>query len=142
MQAPTGSNRQGWRWIVVDDSDTKSALADIYRRGAMAYLTKARARAEERGDAQTARVLNAGPDDIRAMLIYEVGPACAHNLLVLAPLGLADWVPFDQGRLVRRIRRNWHRPLHRWLSRRRAGDALGVIEPSLRRLWQAMEERP
>ncbi len=32
MQAPTGSNRQGWRWIVVTDPDRRAAIADIYRR--------------------------------------------------------------------------------------------------------------
>ena len=26
IQAPTGSNRQGWRWIVVTDADTRAAL--------------------------------------------------------------------------------------------------------------------
>ncbi len=31
LQAPTGSNRQGWQWIFVTDPDTKLALADIYR---------------------------------------------------------------------------------------------------------------
>ncbi|MDJ0790527.1 MAG: nitroreductase family protein [Acidimicrobiia bacterium] len=55
-QAPTGSNRQGWRWIVVDEPDLKKGLADLYRRGAMGYLTKARASAQDRGDAQTVRV--------------------------------------------------------------------------------------
>ena len=34
LQAPTGSNRQGWRWIVVTDADTRLALADLYRKGA------------------------------------------------------------------------------------------------------------
>lgn len=31
--APTGSNRQGWRFVVVDRPDTKNAVAQIYRRG-------------------------------------------------------------------------------------------------------------
>ncbi|MDQ3756784.1 MAG: nitroreductase family protein [Actinomycetota bacterium] len=33
LQAPTGSNRQGWHFVFVDDPDTKAALADLYRRG-------------------------------------------------------------------------------------------------------------
>jgi nitroreductase len=32
QQAPTGGNAQGWRWIVVEDADTRAKLADIYRR--------------------------------------------------------------------------------------------------------------
>ncbi len=31
IQAPTGSNAQRWRWIVVTDPDTRAALADLYR---------------------------------------------------------------------------------------------------------------
>lgn len=38
QQAPTGSDRQGWRWVVVTDPDVKAGLADIYRRGAATYL--------------------------------------------------------------------------------------------------------
>jgi nitroreductase len=31
VQAPTGSNAQGWQWVFVGDTDKKKALADIYR---------------------------------------------------------------------------------------------------------------
>jgi nitroreductase len=37
VQAPTGSNSQGWRWVVVTDADKRAALADIYRKGFSAY---------------------------------------------------------------------------------------------------------
>ena len=30
LQAPTGSNRQGWQWVFVDDPDKKLALRDLY----------------------------------------------------------------------------------------------------------------
>jgi nitroreductase len=39
VQAPTGSNRQGWRFLVVTDDDKKAALADLYRRGWELYST-------------------------------------------------------------------------------------------------------
>jgi nitroreductase len=32
MQAPTGSNRQGWHWVVVEDATKRKAIADVYRR--------------------------------------------------------------------------------------------------------------
>ncbi len=32
IQAPTGSNHQGWQWVFVEDSGKKTALADIYRK--------------------------------------------------------------------------------------------------------------
>jgi len=31
LQAPTGSNRQGWHWIVVEDQAKKDAIAAIYK---------------------------------------------------------------------------------------------------------------
>lgn len=58
VQAPTGSNSQTWRWLVVDDPDQKKALADLYRKGAEGYLTAAGEQAEESGDAQTKRVFS------------------------------------------------------------------------------------
>ncbi len=30
LQAPTGSNRQGWQWVFVEDETKKNALAEIY----------------------------------------------------------------------------------------------------------------
>lgn len=52
VQAPTGSNSQTWRWLVVDDVGKRRALADLYRRGGEAYLTAA----GETATGQTARV--------------------------------------------------------------------------------------
>lgn len=38
LQAPTGSNAQGWQWVFVEDPAKKKALADIYRSNATPYL--------------------------------------------------------------------------------------------------------
>ncbi len=38
LQAPTGSNAQGWQWVFVEDPAKKQALADIYRSNATPYL--------------------------------------------------------------------------------------------------------
>lgn len=38
LQAPTGSNAQGWQFVFVDDPEKKKALADIYRTAATPYL--------------------------------------------------------------------------------------------------------
>ncbi|WP_046302131.1 nitroreductase family protein [Mycobacterium sp. UM_Kg27] len=40
LQAPTGSNAQGWQWMFVTDPVKKQALADIYRTNAMPYLNR------------------------------------------------------------------------------------------------------
>ena len=37
IQAPTGSNSQGWRFVVVTDAARRQALADVYRKGWDAY---------------------------------------------------------------------------------------------------------
>src|SRR3954447_10142487 len=47
LQAPTGSNAQGWQFVFIDDPEKKKALADIYRAGATAYLDLPK---PERGD--------------------------------------------------------------------------------------------
>lgn len=47
LQAPTGSNAQGWQWVFVDDPAKKTALADIYRANATPYLDQPK---PERGD--------------------------------------------------------------------------------------------
>lgn len=42
VQAPTGSNAQGWRWLIVTDDDKKARLAEFYRSGAAAYVRSGR----------------------------------------------------------------------------------------------------
>jgi nitroreductase len=37
LQAPTGSNRQGWQFVVVTDPAKRAALAECYRAGWSAY---------------------------------------------------------------------------------------------------------
>ncbi len=56
VQAPTGSNRQGWRWMVIRDAEKKAALADIYRRAGGDYLAAGAAEAD--GATQTGRVMD------------------------------------------------------------------------------------
>lgn len=42
VQAPTASNAQGWRWLIVTDPDKKARLAEFYRSGAMEYMRSGR----------------------------------------------------------------------------------------------------
>ena len=37
IQAPTGSNAQGWHWIVITDADLKRQVADYYARSFADY---------------------------------------------------------------------------------------------------------
>jgi nitroreductase len=53
MQAPTASNAQDWRWLVITDADKRAAIAEIYRSIGAEYLPHA---AATEPDPQTRRV--------------------------------------------------------------------------------------
>jgi nitroreductase len=38
LQAPSGSNRQGWEWVVVTDRDQRRAIGELYGRAVADYL--------------------------------------------------------------------------------------------------------
>lgn len=56
QQAPTASNTQKWRWLIVTDAAKKQALAEIYRSVYAGFFADAVNQARDAGDAQTARV--------------------------------------------------------------------------------------
>ena len=58
VQAPTASNTQDWRWVVVTDAEKRAALAEMYRSTGLAYLSMA-AECEPRGP-DAARVRERG----------------------------------------------------------------------------------
>ncbi|MCB9371884.1 MAG: nitroreductase family protein [Microthrixaceae bacterium] len=53
VQAPTGSNRQDWRWMVVTDPAKKAEIARRYAENGVGYLTRA---ARDATDDRTRRV--------------------------------------------------------------------------------------
>ena len=55
MQAPTSSNAQDWRWLVITDADKRAAIAEIYRSIGSHYLPRL---AAAETDPQTSRVLS------------------------------------------------------------------------------------
>lgn len=56
VQAPTGSNRQTWRWMIVTDPELKTKIADIYREQGMDYLRGGLVESEASGDTDRHRV--------------------------------------------------------------------------------------
>ncbi len=46
QQAPTASNAQGWRWVIVSDADKRERLAELYRPGGEHHLPRARKQAD------------------------------------------------------------------------------------------------
>jgi len=53
LQAPTASNQQDWRWMVVTDPEKRRGLAELYREVGAAYLARSK---EQATDPQTQRV--------------------------------------------------------------------------------------
>ncbi|MGQ0837264.1 nitroreductase family protein [Actinokineospora sp.] len=41
LQAPSGSNRQSWRWLVVTDADQRAKIGAVYQRACRDYLESA-----------------------------------------------------------------------------------------------------
>ena len=50
LQAPTGSNKQGWQFVIVEDAAKKQALADIYARNFQKYAGVAASNEYQPGD--------------------------------------------------------------------------------------------
>ncbi len=70
QQAPTASNSQTWRWVVIDDAEKRMKLADLYREAAGTMLEDASKAAIASGDQQTARVY--GSAEYLADHLHEV----------------------------------------------------------------------
>ena len=70
QQAPTASNTQKWRWMVVMDAEKRKALGEIYGRGKQ-FIAQARAQIDA-GDVQTQRVY-----DSAEWLLDHIGEAPA-----------------------------------------------------------------
>jgi nitroreductase len=84
QQAPTGSNRQTWRWVVVDDADKRRRIAEIYGRG-KAILNTLR----DRSDAgQTRRVY-----DSALALAERLADVPVHVIPCVIQRPGTDWVP-------------------------------------------------
>ncbi len=87
MQAPTASNAQDWRWIVVTDADKRAAIAEIYRSIGAQYLAYA---ADSASDPQTKRVYQSAMSltDTLAKVPVHVIP-CLEQRIDGAELGIA-----------------------------------------------------
>jgi nitroreductase len=81
LQAPTGGNSQGWRWVVVTDPQTRAALADLYRRADGGRFRR-RAERTRQTDPQTGRVYSSAGHllDVLDRVPVHVIP-CIHGRL-------------------------------------------------------------
>ncbi|MET0456936.1 MAG: nitroreductase family protein [Mycobacterium sp.] len=58
LQAPTGSNSQGWQWVFVEDAEKKKAIADVYRSAATLYQEQEKPLYGDSRDERTPKVVD------------------------------------------------------------------------------------
>ena len=68
LQAPSGSNRQGWHFVVVTDPAKRRAVADLYRRSFRAYAASNRTQPPPETAANDPRIAQA--PRVRASATY------------------------------------------------------------------------
>ena len=87
MQAPTASNAQDWRWVIVTAADKRAAIAEIYRSIGAQYLAYA---VDAASDPQTKRVYQSAMSltDTLAQVPVHVIP-CLEQRIDGAELGVA-----------------------------------------------------
>jgi nitroreductase len=89
MQAPTASNSQTWRWLVVTDAKKRAEVARIYKEIGDQYLEMARNNVPA-GDAQTKRVYDSAfwlKDHLREVPVHVI-PCVIGRLPDGAPVGM------------------------------------------------------
>jgi nitroreductase len=89
MQAPTGSNAQSWRWMVVTDKAKRAELARIYKEVGDQYLEMARNNVPA-GDAQTKRVYDSAfwlKDHLHEVPVHVI-PCVVGRVPEGAPIGM------------------------------------------------------
>ncbi len=76
IQAPTGSNAQRWRWLVVTDPATRAAIAELYRNPLRAPQPPSASRepdveptAEQRRVADSARYLSEHLEEVPVLVV-------------------------------------------------------------------------
>jgi nitroreductase len=89
MQAPTASNAQDWRWLVITDAGKRAAIAEIYRSIGAEYLAHA---AANTSDPQTQRVYQSalGLTETLARVPVHVIPCLERRLEGTDLLGAAS----------------------------------------------------
>lgn len=91
MQAPTASNAQDWRWLVVTDPEKRAAIAEIYRGIGAQYLAQA---ADTATDPQTRRVYQSARTltDTLARVPVHVIPCLTQRIDTAEPgIAAAAW---------------------------------------------------
>jgi nitroreductase len=73
LQAPSGSNRQQWHWIVVTDAAKRAAIGDLYRMAVEHYLASPASAAKQFADDPDRAAVQARVGDSVAYLGERMG---------------------------------------------------------------------
>ncbi|MET8776467.1 nitroreductase family protein [Nocardia sp. NPDC004654] len=86
VHAPSGTNRQPWRFLVVQDQRARQQIAEYYRKGFAAYLSARTPRPDQLGDLASGRYLAERMHEVPALvLVCSLGrPPATGSALHLA----------------------------------------------------------
>lgn len=90
LQAPSGSNRQGWQWIVVTDPGQRRAVGEVYREVTREYVAANRAAGERHPDDPARSRTQARVTDSAAWLGEHLGEV---PVLVIAAIHAGPTLP-------------------------------------------------
>ena len=85
VQAPTASNNQDWRWVVVTDADKRAAIAEIYNSVGAEYLAQ---KANTEKDPQARRVYESATALTSTLNAWQRSPAWSNKR---GPLAASAW---------------------------------------------------
>ncbi|WP_307829442.1 nitroreductase family protein [Antrihabitans stalagmiti] len=86
VHAPSGSNRQGWRFVVIDEPDLRAAIAHYYRLGSAANLSGRVPTPEQLADFESATYLADHLHEVPALVL-----ACQSGRPPTSPAKLASF---------------------------------------------------
>jgi nitroreductase len=72
IQAPSGSNAQAWRFVVVADAEKRAQLADLYRAGHAAYRARAATVYSHRGSEKVAESVTHLAENIHRVPLHVI----------------------------------------------------------------------
>ncbi|GAB2675374.1 nitroreductase family protein [Nocardia goodfellowii] len=86
VHAPSGTNRQPWRFLVIEDPAIKREVAEYYRKGFAAYLSARTPRPDQRRDLASGRYLAEHLHEVPALVLV-----CSPGRPPATPLQLASF---------------------------------------------------
>ncbi|MHB8566488.1 MAG: nitroreductase family protein [Nitrososphaerales archaeon] len=95
QQAPTASNKQDWHFVIVTDSEKRSELARLYRKGAEAYFSRPNpVGSAHEGDSTQSRVRRSAlflVEHMQEVPVHVIPCIKGRTDGLVAPLQAAKW---------------------------------------------------